>query len=278
MEEFVSAEVSETTLAAFATTGRSRRFGRNSVICRGGDPIGSVMLVAWGRIDRLVRIDDLDVGAGSIGVGSLIGAAASVDGFVHSATLIAATDVMLHEIDPLKFSDMLESSPTVALDVLRSVVARFRREPAASSALSPDALRVGRVLVDHLARGGAPWGVLDRWRPAPAELMASLDEDARALPELAAETGFDADRVAAALGELDRACLVCVEAGRIAVEDRETLQRLCLMSVEAPVPVSASWRKGAQLPEWLRLGKDRPPESSAGGLFDDPVALHSGRY
>ena len=218
MEEFVSAEVSETTLAAFATTGRSRRFGRNSVICRGGDPIGSVMLVAWGRIDRLVRVDDLDVGAGSIGVGSLIGAAASVDGFVHSATLIAATDVMLHEIDPLKFSDMLESSPTVALDVLRSVVARFRREPAASSALSPDALRVGRVLVDHLARGGAPWGLLDVALTGPAEL--------------AAET----------------------------------------------VPVSASWRKGAQLPEWLRLGKDRPPESSAGGLFDDPVALHSGRY
>ena len=264
MEEFVSAEVSETTLAAFATTGRSRRFGRNSVICRGGDPIGSVMLVAWGRIDRLVRVDDLDVGAGSIGVGSLIGAAASVDGFVHSATLIAATDVMLHEIDPLKFSDMLESSPTVALDVLRSVVARFRREPAASSALSPDALRVGRVLVDHLARGGAPWGLLDVALTGPAEL--------------ATETGFDADRVAAALGELDRACLVCVEAGRIAVEDRETLQRLCLMSVEAPVPVSASWRKGAQLPEWLRLGKDRPPESSASGLFDDPVALHSGRY
>lgn len=206
-------EVSEATASAFAKMGHLRQFERGAVICRQGDPSGPVMLVVRGRIEIRTPVDDTDIVVGSVGIGRLVGEIASIDGSVRTATLVAATAVTLHEVDPLTFADLLESEPSVALDVLRSVVARFRAEPTSLPSLSRDARALGTALVDLLDHSGVPWGLVSVAQVTPHALAAG--------------SGFELDRMASALDELERGGLVHSEPTRVAVEDRHTLERIC---------------------------------------------------
>ena len=122
----------------------------------------------------------------------------------------------LYEVDPLAFSDLLESHPSVALDVLRSVVARFRREPTSLPSLSRDARRLGAVLVGELDRSGVPWGLVSVAQVQPGALAVA--------------SGFEPDRLVSALHELERAGLVRADPNRVAVEDRRNLERVCRAS------------------------------------------------
>jgi CRP/FNR family transcriptional regulator, cyclic AMP receptor protein len=205
--------VTSTTASSFARVGVSKTFLRGETICREGDPAGPVMLVQSGIVDVRSRVDDVDVSVATVGSGRLIGEIAVIDGGVRSATIVARTDVQLTLVDQLTMSDLLENEPSVALDVLRSVVDRFRSRSTFPVNLSKDARGLGRVIVEYLNQSGIRWGLV-----TVADVAAA---------ELAVEANYEPQRFSSALDELLRSGLVTTDATRVAVADRSSLARLC---------------------------------------------------
>jgi CRP/FNR family transcriptional regulator, cyclic AMP receptor protein len=213
MSEPQHPRVTSTTASAFERAGTSKTFKRGETICWEGDPAGPVMLVQSGIVDIRSRVDDVDVSVATVGSGRLIGEIAVIDGGVRSATMVARTDVQLTLVDQLTMSDLLEREPSVALDVLRSVVDRFRTRSITPVSLSKDARGLGRVIVEFLDHTGIRWGLV-----MVADVAAS---------ELAVEANYEPQRFSSALDELQRAGLVTTDASRVAVADRSALERIC---------------------------------------------------
>ena len=213
MNEGQHPRVTGTTAGAFERIGAARSYHRGETICEEGDPAGPVMLIQSGIVEVRSRIDTGDVVVATIGSGRLIGEIAMIDGGVRTATLVARTDVQLTLVEQLAMSDLLEQERGVALDVLRSVVDRFRARTNNPVTLSKDARGLGRVIVAYLDHSGIRWGLV---------MVAEVSAGA-----LAVEANYEPQRFSSALDELQRSGLVTTDASRVAVADRAALERIC---------------------------------------------------
>jgi CRP/FNR family transcriptional regulator/CRP/FNR family cyclic AMP-dependent transcriptional regulator len=106
---------------------QKRSFRRGEVIFHKGDPGASMYLIVEGQV-KIVLPSDAGEEAllGVLDKGDFFGELSLIDGQPRSATIVASepTDtIMLHRDDFLK---VIQSSPTVAVDMLRVLARRLR--------------------------------------------------------------------------------------------------------------------------------------------------------
>jgi cytochrome P450 len=100
----------------------TREIAEGDVICAEGDKADRWWIVADG-------VADVTVGGlytASIGAGETIGELGLLDGEPRGATVKAASEMVLHEVDGHQFIDALLASPSLAVALLRELAVRLR--------------------------------------------------------------------------------------------------------------------------------------------------------
>jgi CRP/FNR family transcriptional regulator, cyclic AMP receptor protein len=99
------------------------------VLFRSGDQAPCMYVVLSGEL----RIGDGNVTYENVSAGSIIGEMALIDHGLRSATVTATTDATLAEIDEKRFLYLVERTPNFALNVMRILSLRLRRQNASMS-------------------------------------------------------------------------------------------------------------------------------------------------
>jgi CRP-like cAMP-binding protein len=111
----------------FQDSDRAEDIAAGDVIFREGDPSGGVMyVVVAGEVDILrdgARVDTLVAG-------DPLGEMGLIDRGPRSATAVARSACRLEPIDERRFQFMVSQTPYFALEMLRVLVERMRREQA----------------------------------------------------------------------------------------------------------------------------------------------------
>ena len=100
----------------------TRTVVEGEVICAEGDKADRWWIVADGMADVTVG----GLYTASIGPGETIGELALLDGELRGATVKAASDMTLHEVDGHQFIDALLASPRLSVALLRELAVRLR--------------------------------------------------------------------------------------------------------------------------------------------------------
>ncbi len=106
---------------------------RNIVSLRAGDELfsrGEEARCMYVVLSGELRIGEGDVTYGSVGPGSIVGEMALIDHEPRSATVTATADASLAEIDERRFLYLVERTPNFALNVMRILSQRLRRQNA----------------------------------------------------------------------------------------------------------------------------------------------------
>jgi CRP/FNR family transcriptional regulator, cyclic AMP receptor protein len=96
------------------------------VLFRSGDQALCMYVVLSGEL----HIGDGNVTYENISAGSIVGEMALIDHAPRSATVTAMTDASLAEIDEKRFLYLVERTPNFALNVMRILSKRLRRQNA----------------------------------------------------------------------------------------------------------------------------------------------------
>ncbi|MGE0860378.1 MAG: cyclic nucleotide-binding domain-containing protein [Gammaproteobacteria bacterium] len=114
-------------IAFFRDSDRAVTYAAGSTIFREGDPSQGVMyVVVEGTVDILRDGQPTD----SVEAGDPLGEIGLVDHGPRSATAVARTECKLEPIDERRFEFMVSQTPYFALEMLRVLVERLRRERA----------------------------------------------------------------------------------------------------------------------------------------------------
>ena len=117
-----------TELQSFADLTRERAYPRGSVILFENDPGDSLFIVRSGRVKVvLIGEDGREVILGVLGVGQHFGELALIDEQPRSAHVIAMEDASLIILRRDDFRKRVESSPSVAWQLLAELSRRLRR-------------------------------------------------------------------------------------------------------------------------------------------------------
>jgi CRP/FNR family transcriptional regulator, cyclic AMP receptor protein len=102
------------------------RFADGDVVFREGDAADRMYIVREGAVELQVGSETIEV----LGPGSIVGEMALVDPAPRSATVIARGECQLVGVDEESFRNLVQKVPGFALEVLRIVVRRLRKEIA----------------------------------------------------------------------------------------------------------------------------------------------------
>jgi CRP/FNR family transcriptional regulator, cyclic AMP receptor protein len=94
------------------------------VLFRRGDPARTMYVLLSGDL----RIGDGNVTYEDCVAGSIVGEMALIDSEPRSATVMATSDASLAEIDEKRFLYLIERTPNFALNVMRILSQRLRRQ------------------------------------------------------------------------------------------------------------------------------------------------------
>jgi CRP-like cAMP-binding protein len=152
------ARLPESELRKIARAMKERRFGRNQVLFRQGDPADSLYLVVSGRM-RISAADHLgrEKVLAFAGSGEVVGEMGLLSGEPRSATAVASTEARLLQLRKSEFDSLIANNLDLMRDLARAVVRR--REATQQRALEEAAAGENdpRGLVTTLfsPRGGA---------------------------------------------------------------------------------------------------------------------------
>jgi CRP/FNR family cyclic AMP-dependent transcriptional regulator len=108
-----------------ATSGRKLKdFAAGETIFAAGDPGDFMYFVKSGSVDIMFEGRVLE----TIPSGGIFGEMALVDAQPRSAGAVAKEDCQLAALDEDAFTDLVSDAPYIALQVMRSLVKRLRRE------------------------------------------------------------------------------------------------------------------------------------------------------
>ena len=116
------AGLSRRHLNKVASTGSLKRFHDNTAIVRAGEMGTSLYVVLDGTVS--VRRRGLPVLR--LGMGSVFGEMALLDGHQRSATVMADEPVLCLTIEQSRFLRLLRSEPAIAIALLQELAARLR--------------------------------------------------------------------------------------------------------------------------------------------------------
>jgi CRP-like cAMP-binding protein len=106
---------------------------RNVVMIKAGDVLfrtGDLPTCMYVVLSGELRIGDGNVTYETVSAGSILGEMALIDHEPRSATVTATTDASLAEIDEKRFLYLVERTPNFALNVMRILSQRLRRQNA----------------------------------------------------------------------------------------------------------------------------------------------------
>ena len=116
------AGLSRRHLNKVAVTGSLKRFHDKTAIVRAGE-MGTTLYVV---LDGTVSVRRRGLPVLRLGVGSVFGEIALLDGHQRSATVMAEDPVLCLTIEQSRFLKLLRSEPAIAIALLKELAARLR--------------------------------------------------------------------------------------------------------------------------------------------------------
>ena len=195
----------------FADLTRERAYPKGSVILFQDDPGDSLFVLRAGRVKVvLIGEDGREVILGVLEPGAHFGELALIDDQPRSAHVIAMEDAQLLILRREDFRRRVEANPTVAWALLTELSRRLRRADVKIGGLVlldvPG--RIARLLLDLANESGT--NAIDK--PLTHQTIAQM-------------IGASRETVSRAMKEFQDAGLITVERRRIAVGDREALEK-----------------------------------------------------
>jgi CRP-like cAMP-binding protein len=198
-------------LAKFAELTRERAYPKGSVILFQDDPGDSLFVLRQGRVKVvLIGEDGREVILGVLEPGAHFGELALIDDQPRSAHVIAMDDAQLLILRREDFRRRVEANPTIAWALLTELSRRLRRadQKIGGLVLLDVPGRIARLLLDLADEAGAP--MIEK--PLTHQTIAQM-------------IGASRETVSRAMKEFQDAGLIRVERRRIAVGDREALEK-----------------------------------------------------
>ena len=198
-------------LSKFAELTRERAYPKGSVILFQDDPGDSLFVLRTGRVKVvLIGEDGREVILGVLEPGAHFGELALIDDQPRSAHVIAMDDANLLILRREDFRRRVEANPTVAWALLTELSRRLRRADVKIGGLVlldvPG--RIARLLLDLADEAGSE--AIEK--PLTHQTIAQM-------------IGASRETVSRAMKEFQDAGLITVERRRIAVGDREALEK-----------------------------------------------------
>jgi CRP/FNR family transcriptional regulator, cyclic AMP receptor protein len=201
----------EEELERFAELTRERSYPKGSVILFQDDPGDSLFVLRAGRVKVvLIGEDGREVILGVLEPGAHFGELALIDDQPRSAHVIAMEDAQLLILRREDFKRRVEANPTVAWALLTELSRRLRRA---------DVKIGGLVLLD--VPGRIARLLLDLANETGSELI----EKPLTHQTIAQMIGASRETVSRAMKEFQDAGLIRVELRRIAIGDRDALEK-----------------------------------------------------
>jgi CRP/FNR family transcriptional regulator, cyclic AMP receptor protein len=139
----------DSELASIAALAQRKRFEARDLVVQQTDPSGELFLIVEGHLKVVsAGLDGRDTALGIMGPGELIGEITLLDGGPRSASVVALERCELLVIRREPFLRLLESSPKIAIQLLRVLATRLRRLTERSEDLA--FLRVGERLAKRI--------------------------------------------------------------------------------------------------------------------------------
>ena len=198
-------------LAKFGELVRERSYPKGSVILFQDDPGDSLFLVRTGRVKVvLIGEDGREVILGVLEPGAHFGELALIDDQPRSAHVIAMEDAQLLILRREDFRRRVDANPSVAWALLCELSRRLRRadEKIGGLVLLDVPGRIARLLLDLSEEGGGP---------AIEKLLTHQT--------IAQMIGASRETVSRSMKEFQESGLIRVERRRIAVANREALEK-----------------------------------------------------
>jgi CRP/FNR family cyclic AMP-dependent transcriptional regulator len=198
-------------LLKFAELTRERTYPKGSVILFQGDPGDSLYVLRQGRAKVvLIGEDGREVILGVLEPGAHFGELALIDDQPRSAHVIAMEDSQLLILRREDFRRRVEANPTVAWALLMELSRRLRRadQKIGGLVLLDVPGRISRLLLDLSAESGG--ATIDK--PLTHQTIAQM-------------IGASRETVSRAMKEFQEEGLIRVERRRIAVANRDALEK-----------------------------------------------------
>lgn len=107
-----------------------RTFAAGETIFRKGDPGDCLFAVIEGEVDIIAPPDRL---LETVSPGGIFGEMALLENCIRNASAVASTDCRLAAISADRFSFLVQMTPNFALDVMRTMADRLRRQTATNT-------------------------------------------------------------------------------------------------------------------------------------------------
>jgi CRP-like cAMP-binding protein len=198
-------------LQKFAELTRERAYPKGSVILFQDDPGDSLFVLRAGRVKVvLIGEDGREVILGVLEPGAHFGELALIDDQPRSAHVIAMDDSQLLILRREDFRRRVEANPTVAWALLTELSRRLRRadDKIGGLVLLDVPGRIARLLLDLAAESGSQ--LIEK--PLTHQTIAQM-------------IGASRETVSRAMKDFQDAGLIRVERRRIAVGDRDALEK-----------------------------------------------------
>ena len=171
-------ELSDAELAAIARSCTTRIYKRHAQISEVNDKAGDVFFILEGSVRaNTVSADGREVIYTDLGVGDIVGEFSAIDHQPRSSGMVATSDCLLARMTADKFDALLRGNSTVALHLIRLLVAKIRRMSERVFEVSALAVRerVRRELL-RLAKDGEAFrnGIVIRPAPTHYEIAARI--------------------------------------------------------------------------------------------------------
>ena len=174
---------------AFEEAGDRRRYPDGAAVFLEGDPPGTVYAVVEGNVRiSATGPDGDDLVLNRCGAGQLLGEVSAIDGLPRSASAVADGPVEVLAVPAGHFNRLLETTPGLALQMLRLLATRLRgaTDERVLHRRGDAMTRVAAAIVEHADASGEPVGAILRIRATPKELSAWTGGDREILSRVLA--------------------------------------------------------------------------------------------
>lgn len=177
-------------LAAFEEAGDRREYPEGAALFLEGDPPGTVYAIVDGAVQvSATGPDGAELRLNVCGAGELLGEVSAIDGLPRSASAVAVGGpVRVLTVPAGRFNRLLESTPGLALQVLRLLASRLRTatDERVLHRRGDAMTAVAAAIVDLAEREGEPVGAIVRVRASRRELAAWTGGDREVLSRVLA--------------------------------------------------------------------------------------------
>lgn len=159
---FIFGQLTDTDVSRLARIGRRQRAAAGTVLIREGVPVESLYVVLEGE----VLVSRGGKAVARLGAGEVVGEMSFIDARPPSATVSAATDVVLYAVPTRELSHELHENVALAARFYKAIATflsdRVRAATASAEGRAEGADELDDNVLDNLDRAGARFDALGR--------------------------------------------------------------------------------------------------------------------